>query len=255
VWWSAVENFQTLKEIAKQVRIDTLKLAEEYKEWHVAPAFSQVELLVSLYEKILKTNDKFILSKGHACLSFYIMLRRKGFNPHISGHPDIQINQGIECTTGSLGHGLPIAVGMAMAKKYKKESGRIFIIMGDGESQEGTTWESLNIAKRFHLDNLIVIVDHNKLQALAPIQEVHGDPNLLAKFSAFGFLTKNIDGHDFGNILSALDSIPLHGNQPTAIIANTIKGKGVSFMEQNPSYHCKRMEKEQIEQAHQELIK
>ena len=189
---------------AKRLRRETFDLAIEHNAGHLASAFSIIEILIAL-DEVLKEHDKFILSKGHGCLSFYIALRHKGFNPIISEHPDIQVEQGIECTTGSLGHGLPIGLGMAFAKKFKKDDGRIYVLMSDGECQEGTTWESLLLASHHKLDNLVSIVDHNKLQALGRIEEILSLGNLMDKFTAFGCDVSEVDGHSPTEIIKALE--------------------------------------------------
>ena len=155
-----------LEKKAKELRKKTLDLAVEKGEGHLGGSFSEIEILISLYKEVLKDEDKFILSKGHCCYPLYLLLKEKGLNPKTSPHPDIDIENGINCTTGSLGHGLPIGVGMAFARKIQKKSGRIYVLMGDGECQEGTTWESSLIASQHKLTNLTVIIDHNKLQAL-----------------------------------------------------------------------------------------
>ncbi|MBW1973189.1 MAG: transketolase [Deltaproteobacteria bacterium] len=245
---------EELARIAQQVRLDTFKLAMEHKEKHIAPSLSSVEILVVLYEEIMKSEDKFILSKGHGCLSWYVVLRRKGFNPKIRAHPDIDPKNGIFCTTGSLGHGLPICVGMAFARKLKKQNGRIFVLIGDGECQEGTTWESLNIAKRYCLDNLTIIVDYNKQQAIAKTCDVVGEDNLKEKFKAFGCHTLEVDGHNIIQLLESLDEKRIIKTKPTTIIAHTIKGKGISFMEGQPEWHAKIPKTNNlIEQAYKEL--
>lgn len=238
-----------LEETAKRLRRETLDLAMEIEGGHLAPAFSMVEILVAL-ETVLKKGDKFILSKGHGCLSFYIALRQRGFAPTISEHPDIQVEQGIECTTGSLGHGLPIGVGMAFAKKFKKEAGRVYVLMGDGECQEGTTWESMLLASHHALDNLTVIVDNNRLQALGRIDDILSLGNLNDKFSAFGGYVLEVDGHCFPEIIDALNK---EVNKPRVIIAHTIKGKGMSFAEDIPAWHTRLPDGEQLKQAYREL--
>ncbi|KKK81863.1 hypothetical protein LCGC14_2809120, partial [marine sediment metagenome] len=145
----------------KEIRREILEMAMETGINHIASSLSVVEILCVLFS-IAGDNDKIILSKGHGCLGYYILLQEKGYNPPLKAHPDIDIKNGIECTTGSLGHGLPIAVGMALAKKIKKEEGNIYVLMGDGECQEGTTWESLLIAHQHKLDNLFLFVDYNR---------------------------------------------------------------------------------------------
>jgi len=248
-----MSNTTTLEKKAKGIRKDVLELSLKYKDGHIAPAFSVVEILAALYHEILNKDDKIILSKGHGCLSLYASLIDKGFNPKISGHPDVDVKQGIHCTTGSLGHGLPIGVGMAFAKKFKKEKGHIFVIIGDGECQEGTIWESLNLAQKYKLDNLTVIVDYNKLQALTTIKEVMNETNLKDKFEAFGCQVIEIDGHNFNELLDNLSTAKIKKDIPRVVIADTIKGKGLSFMENIPEWHSRIPEGKLLEQAYEEL--
>jgi transketolase len=236
-----------LTELSKQIRKEVLAMSLETGEGHVAPAYSCVDIIVTLYENILRPEDKFILSKGHACFAQYCMLRYKGLNPTIRGHPDLEPEQGITCTTGSLGHGLPIGIGMALAKKLKKEPGRVFVLLGDGECQEGVIWESMNIAYKHQLDNLVIIVDNNGLQALTTTKEVIGDMSLINKFFSFGALVTSCDGHNHEELTNWLSITP--SNKPYVIIANTIKGKGLSCMENKPEWHNKIPSKEQIEEG------
>ena len=244
---------EKLRSISKEIRRDVLELAIKYDDGHIAPAYSTIEVLVSLYEEIMNDDDKFILSKGHGCLSFYAILKKKGFNPKYSGHPDIDIDNGICCTTGSLGLGLPIGVGMAFAKKLNNESGHIFVLLGDGECQEGTIWESLNLAKKLKLDNLTIIIDQNGLQALTTLKEVIDEDNLADKFKVFGCNTLEVKGHDFEELLSVLDKNNMRENMPKAVFAKTVKGKGLSFMENVPMWHSKIPSGDLLEKAYEEL--
>ena len=246
-------DLENLKQKAKFNRKQIIELAIKTGHSHLGGSLSTVEIIVSLYNLFIKENDKFILSKGHGNLCYYLALQEKGFSPKFSGHPDIDKKNGIYCTTGSLGHGLPIGVGMAFAKKISNKEGHTYVLLGDGECQEGTTWESLLLAKRFKLDNLRIIVDHNKLQALGAINNFSGDDNLKKKFESFGFKTIEIDGHDFEEILIALDKKSIEPNFPLAIIAHTIKGKGISFMENDPKWHTRLPNEEEIIQANEEL--
>jgi len=242
-----------LKNTAKKIRKTILEMAINHNDGHIAPAYSAVEILTCLYENILGKEDKFILSKGHGCLVLYAILEHKGFYPKYSGHPDIDEKNGIFCTTGSLGHGLPIAAGMALAKKYLKKNGHIFVMLGDGECQEGTTWESLNLAKHFKLDNLTIIIDNNKLQALDSIKKIISENNLYEKFKVFGCNAYEIDGHDFNDILKFLSSLAIIKDMPRVVIANTVKGKGLSFMEGKPEWHSRIPEGELLKKAYEEL--
>lgn len=244
---------KSLEKDAKSLRKDILEMAIKHKDGHIAPSYSFVEIIVALYEQIMDKDDKFILSKGHGCLCLYAMLRKKGFNPKISGHPDIEPEQGIVCTTGSLGMGLGIGVGIAFAKKIKKKKGNVFVVVGDGECQEGQVWESLNLAQKYMLDNLIIIIDHNKLQALTFIKDVMNETNLKQKFEAFGAYTIEADGHNFNDLLESLDKKRIVEGKPKIIIAHTVKGKGLSFMENVACWHSRIPEGELLTKAHKEL--
>lgn len=240
-----------LEDQAKAIRRETIDLAIKHNLTHIAPAFSIVEILVALYEEVLKKNDKFILSKGHGCLSLYTVLRKKGFNPTISGHPDIECDQGIECTTGSLGHGLPMGTGMALARKLKNKPGDIYVLMSDGECQAGTTWESILIASHHKLSNLTCVIDYNKLQSLGRVKDILSLASLREKFEAFDCYVIEIDGHNFTEIISALkEKSP---TQPKAVIAHTTKGRGVSFMENKPEWHNRLPNPEELKVAYEEL--
>ena len=206
--------------------------------------------MVSLYDVVLKPEDKFILSKGHACYPLYVLLREKGYNPRISGHPDYDSENRLEATTGSLGHGLPLGVGMALAKKIKKQNGQIYVLLGCGECQEGTIWESSLIASHHKLNNLTAIVDYNKIQGSAKTNDVLFLGDLNQKFQSFGWHVLEIDGHNFQEIIPALQQ-PTY-EKPKMIIANTIKGKGVSFMENNPDWHGL-PDLKKLKQAYEEL--
>ncbi|MDD5012071.1 MAG: transketolase [Candidatus Nanoarchaeia archaeon] len=235
---------------ARELRKKVLDLSMKEGEAHLGGSFSEIEILVSLYNKILQPEDKFILSKGHASTPFYLLLREKGYNPIIQTHPDLDEKNGIFATTGSLGHGLPIAVGMALARKKMNRSGRIYVLLGDGECQEGTIWEAADVACHYRLDNLTVIVDHNKLQALCKIEEI--SPTFLkSKFQAFGCYVTEIDGHNFKEIISAFENTP--AGKPYVIIANTVKGKGVSYMQNDPKWHTRLPNEEELRKAYDEL--
>ena len=244
-------EIKILKEKARNLRIKTFDMALELGEGHMGGSLSEIELLISLYDFILKKEDKFILSKGHACLPLYSLLSEKGFSPKITPHPDLDEKNGIYCTTGSLGHGLPIGVGMAFARKIKKKPGKIFVLISEGDCQEGTTWESSLIASKYKLDNLVVIIDHNKVQALDRVDDALPLGNLKAKFQEFGFHVVEINGHNFEEIIPALQTKVIE--KPFLIIAHTIKGKGVSFMEDNPEWHGKRPTPERLKEAYEEL--
>lgn len=223
---------------SKQIRRDTIALSKANGGYHYGGSFSWVEILIALYDFVLSENDKFILSKGHSCWPLYVVLKEKGLHPKLEGHPSRDEHNGIHCTTGSLGHGLPSAIGIAMAKKIKKTDGNVYVLVGDGECQEGTTWESLLIASRHMLSNLTVIVDNNGIQGSGPTNDILPIDKLADIASLLGWNVYRVDGHD----IESLTETFLHGttlSAPKIIIANTVKGKGVSYMENNPEWHAK----------------
>jgi transketolase len=239
-----------LEEKAKEVRKKVLDFALETGIGHLGGSFSEIEILVSLYYDVLKKEDKFILSKGHTCNPYYILLKEKGYNPKLSEHPDIDEENGIWCTTGSLGHGLPIGIGMAFARKIQNKRGNIYVLIGDGECQEGTIWESMNLASRYKLDNLNIIVDYNELQAINFVEDVL-PTNLKNKFDAFGGKVIEVDGHNFNQLIPALKEKVY--SRPKVILAHTIKGKGVSYMENDIEWHAKKPTQERLAKAYEEL--
>lgn len=252
------EIINKLKEKSKKLRKETLKLIYSEKEGHLGSSFSIIEILVSLYgakpfyNGILKKEDKFILSKGHGCVPYYLLLRERGYSPKIFSHPEIDLENGISCTTGSLGHGFPIGVGMAFAKKMKNEKGRIYVLMGDGECQEGTTWESLLQVSQHNLDNLTVIIDYNKLQILDKVENILSIKYLPKIFKAYRWKVDEINGHDYNEIIPTLNYENI--KRPQVIIAHTTKGKGVSFMENEKKWHGNIPNKKELKLALEELI-
>lgn len=194
--------------------------------------------------------DRCILSKGHGCLALYAILADKGFFPReelarqctpgalLGGHPDPHI-PGVEASTGSLGHGLGLGVGMALAARMRRADYRVFVIMGDGELQEGSIWEAALTASKYHLGNLTAIVDYNKLQSYGPVSEVLPLEPLADKWRAFGFGVREVDGHDVGALRDALGALPFESEKPNILIAHTVKGKGISFAENDPDWHHK----------------
>ena len=236
----------------KQVRKDAIFLSKNNGGYHYGGSFSCVEILVSLYDHILGDYDKFILSKGHGCWAYYVLLQELGYKPLLEGHPHYDPSNGIYCTTGSMGHGLPVGIGMALAKKIKGESGSIFVLMGDGECQEGTTWESFLIAGKLNLKNLNIIIDSNGIQGsgfvadILPVVEV-----VMVTAAKAGWNVYEIDGHE--NDLIDLASTLNQSDSPNLVVANTVKGKGVSFMEGEPKWHSKPLGPELVEKAMEEL--
>jgi transketolase len=233
-----------LTERGKQIRRDTIELALANGGYHWGGSFSCVEILIALFDYVMREDDMFILSKGHSCWPYYVLLREKGFTPKLTGHPSM--GDGVPFSTGSLGHGLPLGIGVALAKKIRGEPGRVFVLVGDGEIQEGTFWESLLIARQQDLKNIICIIDNNKIQGSGKNIHFVGSKVLMDMRWRY---QKIEDGHSIGE-LSNLDcdlSVPLIVN------AQTVKGKGVSFMENKPEWHSKWLDKDHKEKAMGEL--
>ncbi|MBS3127836.1 transketolase [Candidatus Woesearchaeota archaeon] len=267
-------QFNQLREDARRCRKTVLSMIVNGNASHIASAYSCVELLVYLYKKFLKINpinpsdpdrDRFILSKGWGVSALYVMLAEKGFFPKElleeyckDGSKMIGIATrngipGIEATTGSMGHGLPIAVGMALAGKLQKKNYRVVVIISDGECDEGSTWEAILQAGNYKLDNLTVIVDYNKWQSFGKVEDILDLKPFADKWEAFKWSAKEIDGHNFEEIHSAFDSLPFKTNKPSVIIAHTVKGKGVSVFENRNEWHYKTPKEKEIEIANKEL--
>ncbi len=226
---------------------------------HIGSTMSLVEILRVLFDDVmtfdpnfpvLPQRDRLILSKGHGCIALYVMLAEKGFFPReelatfcrytstLGGHPEYGHVPGVEASTGSLGHGLAIGVGMAYAARLSESPHHVFVVMGDGELDEGSVWESALAAGHHRLDNLTVVVDYNKLQSYGRVADVWDLEPLAAKWNAFGFDCTEVDGHDVVSLQEAL-SLPSSSQRPRAIIAHTVKGRGVSFAEGDPTWHHK----------------
>jgi transketolase len=259
---------------AKEMRREMVRMVQIAGSGHLAPALSCADIVTALYFKVLKTNprdpkdedrDRFLLSAGHKCLALYVALAMAGYFPMealntflqfgstLGGHPDSSKIPGVEISTGALGHGLPIGVGMGLGGKLLKKDYKIYVLLGDGEVSEGSNWEAASAASHFKLDNLIGIIDRNGLCADGSISEVMNVEPLVDKWSAFGWETREIDGHNMQQIVSILENVPVKNDKPTMIIANTIKGKGVSFMENRYEWHNKVPTPEQFEVAFREL--
>ncbi len=262
-----------LKKKAAEIRIELLKMIFKAGMGHTASSLSNVDLLVTLYYNIMKINpadpeweerDRFILSKGHAVESYYCILAALGFiereelntfcqyNSRLIGHPNNKV-PGVEMNTGALGHGLSIAVGLAKAAKMDQRSYRVYTLMGDGELAEGSIWEAAMGAAHFKLDNLIGIIDRNGLQITGNTEDVMGLEPLTEKWKSFGWEVVEIDGHDYQEINSALTAVPLKEGKPTLVLANTVKGKGVSFIENKPGWHHRVPTEEELNKAIEEL--
>jgi transketolase len=262
-----------LKKLALQFRREILEMVHLAGSGHPGGSLSAVELLTALYYYKLNVKpeepewplrDRFIMSKGHASPVVYTVLANKGFFPKeelkkfrklgalLPGHVHTQV-PAVELSTGSLGQGLSVACGMALGAKVRKVNFRIYCLVGDGEIQEGQIWEAAMTASHNKLDNLAVILDSNKIQENGPVAEIKNEEPTLAKWKAFGFNCLEIDGHDFKQIIAALDGAERTKGKPTFIKANTIKGKGVSFMEGQAKWHGKAPNREQLDAALKEL--
>ena len=212
-----------------------------------------IEMLLALYESVLQEGDKFILSKAHASFPLCLLLQEKGLHPELRTHLELDPENGIYCTTGSLGHGLPIATGMAMARKRLRKPGRVFVLISDGECQEGTTWESLLIGAKHELDNLVVLVDYNKVQALTTLVDALPLENISAKFEAFNWECDEImDGHAFDQLVPALEKTRTLA-KPRALIVHTIKGRGIRAFENDPAWHARKIKGEDLQIGEREL--
>jgi transketolase len=236
------------KQIATEIRKKILKLSNKAKSSHIGSSLSIVDILVVLYRSFINKKNIFILSKGHACLAYYSVLQKFGYisnsvlntygrnNTILLSHVSHKV-PGVEFSTGSLGHGLPYATGRALAEKINKTNKKVYVLISDAELNEGTTWESLLFASFHKLNNLIVIIDYNKIQSLDFTKNILKLEPLLPKFKSFNCNVKNIDGHNFIQIRKCLSLKNL--KKPKVIIANTIKGKGVKFMENKVLWHYK----------------
>ena len=261
------------KKYATNIRIETIKMITRAKSSHIGSNFSATDILTVLYNGILRVDpkqpsypkrDRFVLSKGHACASLYAILADKGFFSKklletfylpggiLAGHV-VHSAPGVEISTGSLGHGLPVAAGMALAAKRDRKKWRVFCLLSDGELDEGSNWESILFAPHHSLDNLTIIIDYNKIQSLGDTNKTINLEPLAAKLKSFNWAVREIDGHNFQAIERALTSLPKQKNKPTCIIAHTIKGKGVSFMENSLIWHYKSSNEEEFERALKEL--
>jgi transketolase len=261
-------------ELAKAIRRDILNLCFKTGSSHIGSSFSIVEILTILYFKSLNISpetaaapdrDRFILSKGHGCPALYATLRHRGFigtdiyegfardSGTLEQHPTRNLEWGIECSTGSLGHGLSVGAGMALAGKRDKREYRVFVLLSDGETNEGSTWEAAMFAAQHGLDNLVAVIDYNKMQALGKTEEVIQLDPYAEKWESFGWRTVQVNGHDIGELTDAFDRIPFSTGKPSCLIAHTVKGKGVCFMEDDLLWHYRCPDQEEFEKAICEL--
>ncbi len=265
---------ENLQNTALNIRKNILEMIYTASSGHPGGALSCADILTALYFSEMKVDrnnpkdenrDRFVLSKGHASAALYATLAEKGFiskedllgfrniNSTLQGHPDMKKISGVDMSTGSLGQGLSVANGMAMAGKLDNKTYRVYCLMGDGEIEEGQIWEAAMTASHYQLDNLCAIVDNNNLQIDGKVTEVMNVHPIDEKFKSFGFHVINIDGNNIDEILNAFAEARTIKGKPTAIIAKTIKGKGISFMENQVGWHGKAPSKEEYETAIQEL--
>ena len=263
-----------LSKIAAQIRLDILEEVHAAKSGHPGGSLSIADIMTYLYFEELNVDpknpkwserDRFVLSKGHTAPALYATLAEKGFFPreellklrhidsYLQGHPDMKGTPGVDMTTGSLGLGISAACGMALAAKIDGKDYRVYTILGDGESEEGQVWEAAMFAAHYKLDNLCVMIDLNGLQIDGPVTEVMNPTPHDEKFKAFGFNVVVADGHDFDQIEKALEKAKTVKDKPTAIIFKTVKGKGVSFMENQVGWHGNAPDDAQYEQAVAEI--
>lgn len=267
-------NKMDLKEKARELRKTIFVTICKGGGGHIPAALSIVDILTALYNGILKVDpkrlndperDRFILSKGHASVALYAVLADKGFfdKEHLAtygkrgtilgGHPDMYKVTGIEASTGALGHGFPFGVGIALAGKLDKKSYRVFVLLGDGECQEGSIWEAALFAPQHKLDNLVVILDYNKLQAMDRLENIVSLDPIVDKWKAFGWEVREVDGHNIEKMQDIFESLPFVPGKPSLVVAHTIKGKGISLMENRAIWHYRLPDEEETKLICEEL--
>lgn len=269
-----IKDVNELKQIAKEVRKDVINQVYTAKSGHPGGSLSCADILTVLYFNQMNIDeknpsnplrDRFVLSKGHCSPALYAVLAQRGYfnreklkefrsiKGNLQGHPDMNKVPGVDMTTGSLGQGLSVANGMALTSKLNHDGYRVYCLLGDGEIEEGQVWEAAMSSYKYKLDNLCVIVDNNNLQIDGSITSVKGLDNIEGKFKAFGFKTIVIDGNNIEQLIDTFETAKLTKGMPTAIIAKTIKGKGVSFMENEAGWHGKAPNDEEYNKAMEEL--
>jgi transketolase len=265
-----------LSDKAREIRKRAITMVYNANSAHLGSIMSAIDILTVLYFRIMSVNpddplndkrDRFILSKGHAVAALYATLSLSGYfkeeilgeyckdGSKLAGHSTMGCVPGVEASTGSLGHGLPMAAGMALAGKRDKKDFRVFTLMSDGECQEGSNWEAALFASHHKLDNLVAIIDYNKIQALGRTNEVLNLEPFVKKWEDFGWGVKEVDGHNLEEIEQSLLKIPFIKDKPSLLIAHTIKGKGISFLEDTLLSHYKVLNKEEYERTIKELEK
>ena len=257
------------------LRRQAIRALDGGQRGHLGSTLSLIEIMRVLYDDILRyrpdepmwnERDRCVFSKGHGCIALYVMLADKGFfdESHLDtfchptsilgGHPERGKVPGVEASTGALGHGLSIGVGMALAARMQKRDSKVFVVMGDGEINEGSVWEAAMNAGKHKLSNLTAIVDYNKIQSYGPTAEVQNTEPLMDKWESFGFNIREVDGHDVEGLRAAFTANPEHADRPNAVICHTVKSKGIPFAEHDPKWHHKsRIPPEQIAEIYQAL--
>tara|TARA_Y100000294_G_C8567711_1_gene341545 strand:+ start:4070 stop:4894 length:825 start_codon:yes stop_codon:yes gene_type:complete len=269
------KKLDELKKIANEIRKESIIMTHRAQSGHPGGSLSEADILAALYFYKLNVNpkkpdwedrDRFVLSKGHACPAYYAALSMKGFfdkkklegfrkiNSMLQGHPELS-TPGVDFAGGSLGQGVCFANGLAIAGKLDKKNYKVYVLIGDGEAQEGSVWEAAMAASHHKLDNLVVILDKNQVQETGKTKDVMNIDPAADKWKAFGFEVFDINGHNMEEIVNTLDKADEVKGKPVMIVANTIKGKGVSFMELNHKFHGKAPDDEQFEKAMEELSK
>ncbi len=271
---SPTPSLAELQAISRKLRFKVIQMSHAAGTPHLGSALSCIDILVAAYWNVLRIDpaqpndplrDRCILSKGHAVSALYATLAKRGFFPDewlndfakhrspLPEQPSPNCAPGVELATGSLGHGLPVGLGMALSAQIQKQDYRVFVIMSDGECNEGSVWEAAMFAPAQRLEKLAVIVDYNKWQATGRSNEVMALQPLVKKWEAFGWTALEVDGHDLGALSAAMNSVPRGDGKPLAIVAHTVKGKGVSFMEDDNNWHYRIPKPEEVEAARKEL--
>ncbi len=260
--------------LAKKIRLDALRMTSKGGSSHIGSVFSMADILAVLYGKIMNVDpknpsweyrDRFILSKGHAGAGVYAALAESGFFPverldthyqngsFLSGHVSHKGIPGVELSTGSLGHGQSVGAGMAFSAKLDDKNHKVFVVMSDGENDEGSTWEAVLFAAHHKLDNLVIIIDYNKLQSMKATNETLNLEPLADKWTSFGWAVREVDGHNHDDMIKVFSNLPFEKGKPSCLIAHTVKGRGVSFMENNIVWHYRTARGADYENAKKEL--
>lgn len=270
------DNVQEMNQAADQIRLKIIDMVVRAKGGHLGGAFSVLEILIALYVGgILRHDpkrpewaerDRLILSKGHSCMALYNVLAHTGYFPSemldkycekggiLAGHPEHDMVPGVEATTGSLGHGLPIAVGLAMGARFAGQDWKVYCVLGDGECNEGSVWEAFMAGPQFKLDRLVAIIDSNKLESLDLVENILSIEPLGERLRKFGWNVHEVDGHDIAQLLSVLRAVPEVHGQPTAIVAHTVKGRGVDFMEGVAKWHHRKLTPDEAQASRTQII-